>query len=303
MARKQMTAEFYAVHAFNETEFDTFHDLLSAHTEGHAASISLDKKHDKSDADEKYQIRSIKSNSNGSVIMAVFGRCRFKENLEQASAQTEDSDVELLPGHGLVEKNHFLFFKHNNLVVYQKNGNGSGIGKLQRYITLLTKKSIALEAVLTEDSYAKLLNSGPLKKIEASIVAPPFSEIDEESTLHNAIKEFQSDNAKRIKISLSAYANSHLPSSLKESLANLARAGWAKVARATVKANPKANVDITDDAELKDQIIDLLLNKIKKVFEVEMDEKSKVSSQKIWSGLAKAKDESNNQLKAFFDPK
>lgn len=34
-----------------------------------------------------------------------------------------------------------------------------------------------------------------------------------------------------------------------------------------------------------------------------MDEKSKVSSQKIWSGLAKAKDESNNQLKAFFDPK
>ncbi|MEX8192988.1 DUF6731 family protein [Comamonas guangdongensis] len=300
MAVKQMTAEFYAMHAFNPNDFSAFYDFLVENKDGHAPSIALDKKNDGTDADEKYQIRSISTNRSETVIKAVFGRCRFNENLEQASEGSDDKDVELLPGHGLVEKNHFLFFKENNLVVYQKNGNGSNIGKLQRYLVRNLKKEIALEAVLTEDSYRKLLDSGPLKKLEISVVPPPFSEIEEENYLRDVIKEFESDNAKRIKLVLSADAQHPLPPFYKQSLADLTRAGWTKVARATVA--PIANFDKSDDAQLKDEIIDLILNRIKKDFEVVSDDKNKIPSLTIWQGLAKAKDECNQKLKAFFDP-
>lgn len=300
MNKKKITAEFYAMHAFDSDDFDVFYDLLKKHDENHAPSISLDKKSDGSDSDEKYQIRSISANASGTVIKAVFGRCRFNENLEQASEKTDDKDVDLLPGHGLVEKNHFLFFSENNLIVYQRNGNGSGIGKLQRYLIRLTKKNIALEAVLTEDSYKKLINAGSLKRFEASIVPPRFSELEEESSLYEAVESFKSNNATRIKISLSANASSPLPNSYKEDLVNLARAGWAKVARATVK--PSDSVDFSDDAELKDQVIDLISNKIKAEFDVDLDEKNKPAPNEIWRGLAKMKDKCNAQLKAFFNP-
>lgn len=300
MNTKIITAEFYALHAFNAKDFDVLSELLKKHDGAHAPSISLDKKSDGTDADEKYQIRSISASKSGKVVKAVFGRCRFNENLEQASEKTDDKDVELLPGHGLVEKNHFLFFSENNLIAYQKNGNGSGIGKLQRYLTRLTKKNIALEAVLTEDSYKKLIDAGPLKRFEASIVPPKFSELEEESSLYRAVENFKSDNATRIKITLSANAGSPLSNSYKEDLVSLARAGWAKVARATVR--PSNNVDFSDDADLKDQIIDLISNKIRIDFEVKLDEKNKPAPNEVWHGLAQAKDKCNAQLKAFFDP-
>lgn len=109
-------------------------------------------------------------------------------------------------------------------------------GKLQRYLTRLTKKNIALEAVLTEDSYKKLIDAGPLKRFEASIVPPKFSELEEESShLYRAVENFKSDNATRIKITLSANAGTPLSNSYKEDLVSLARAGWAKVAKATVR--------------------------------------------------------------------
>lgn len=290
-----MTAEFYAMHVFDQNDFDLLFNLLNQNKNGHAPSIALDKKPDNTDADEKYQIRSISSNNKGNVFKAVFGRCRYNENLEQASEESEDKEVKLLPGHGLVEKNHFLFYKENNLIVYQKNGNGSNIAKLQRYLALLTKKHIALESVLKEDSYTKLLNSGPLKKLEISIVPPPFAEIEEEHWLYEAIEEFKSDNAKRIKIILSAEKGKSLSESYKTPLTNLTRAGWTKIARATV-----IEQDNSDASKIKDEIIDLLLDKVKQEFTVHFSENKKIDPQDIWRGLAGAKDACNSQLKAYF---
>lgn len=132
------------------------------------------------------------------------------------------------------------------------------------------------------------------------MVPPPFSEISEENFLREVIKDFKSDNAKRIKLVLSADAQNPLPSIYKQSVADLTRAGWTKVARATVA--PAENFDNSDDAPLKDEIIDLILNRIRKEFDVLSDDKNKIPSISIWQGLAKAKDECNANLKSFFDP-
>ncbi|WP_284214946.1 hypothetical protein [Comamonas jiangduensis] len=108
MKKKSMTAEFYAMHALNNNDFSTLFDLLKSNNNSHAPSIALENKSDGTESDEKYQIRSIASNKSETVFMAVFGRCRFNEVLEQASEESDDKEVSLLPGHGLVEKNHFF---------------------------------------------------------------------------------------------------------------------------------------------------------------------------------------------------
>lgn len=295
MSKKTMIAEFYAMHVFNEKDFNLLFDLLNNFKNKHAPSISLEKKDNGEEADEKYQIRSISSNKKGDVFKAVFGRCRYNENLEQASENSDDKEVELLPGHGLVEKNHFLFFKENNLIVYQKNGNGSGIAKLQRYLILVAKKNIALEAVLKEDSYTKLMNSGPIKKLELSILPPPFLEVEEEHSLYEAIKLFKSDNAKRVKIILTAEKGGSISDDYRKPMVDLTRAGLTKVARAVVEKE-----EIDGNSSIRDEIIDLIMNRVKASFTVEVEDGKRADPRLIWQGLAGAKDECNSQLKAYF---
>ncbi|WP_310635810.1 DUF6731 family protein [Delftia acidovorans] len=296
MATKQVTAEFYALHVQNPADESSLLDLLEKHSGNHAPSLPLE-----AGAKEQFQIRSILPNKDKTVFRAVFGRCRYDEALEQASEKTQDKDVKLLPGHGLVEKNHFLFIKSLNLIVYQRNGNGSRIGRLQRYLTRLLRTSLVLEAVLTEDSYSKLEHSGPMKKIELSVTPPSYSEEEQDRFLHEAIRTFKEGNAKRVKLTLVAERNMSLSEVFRAPLIDLARAGCATIARATVSNVDR--VDISDDQEEKDVIIDLILNKITKKFDVEVDAKNKLNVQSIYDGLAKAKNECNQQLKAFFSPK
>lgn len=292
MATKKVTAEFYAFNTINIENKNKLMDFLSAYKDGHAPSLALD-----TGAQEQYQIRSIESNKTETVYKAVFGRCRYNEALEQAGENTIDKDVELLPGHGLVEKNHFLFYKNLNLIVFQFNNNASRIGKLQRYLSRTLQVELTLEAVLAEDSYTKLLNSGPLKRLELSIRLPRFKQDQSDSFLYEAIKNFQNDNAGRVKIVLSPDRGCSLSESLRLPFVNIARAGLATVARA--KTEPAEDLDRNGN-EIKDEIIDLILNKVKKSFDVTVDGSNKINVISLYAGLAGAKDECNEQLRKFF---
>lgn len=122
---------------------------------------------------EDYQVRDIVSLNGGKVYQGVFGRCRF-ETLTQGTTTGDEDDVNLKPNHGLVEKNFFLYYPGQNLVVYQRNSNGSHHSKLQKYLELASENTdTLLEPILTKDSYTKLLsNAVRAKKIDISFTRP-----------------------------------------------------------------------------------------------------------------------------------
>lgn len=276
------TADFYCFEQNNVPKSTALYDLLNAHVGGHAPAHSID------DPNVKYQIRSINRTSSGSVFKAVFGKLRHDGTPEQASEHEDESDVELKPGHGLVEKNHFLFFPDINLVVFQRNGNAGRNSHLQTYLNKPAYSGYVLVPILTRDSYSRLMNGGPMKKLEISLRKPALAMHQEDIILKDYIAMIQNSNAGRMKLVLSASTGESLLDKVKDAAVTLSRFGRTRVARATM----------VEDNE----IIDLVLDRVVKPFQIELQPNGRPDPQSLFSGLAKAKDACSSELKAFFNP-
>ena len=250
---RTFTAEFL-VYTKDEARNSMFlHTILLGNEGKNTAAVELEPG-DK----EKYQIRSISKNAAGTVFKAVFGRCRFGETPEQTTIEGVESDVQLLPGHGLVEKNYFLFFPETNLIVYQRTSSGSSSAKLQRYLNRPQYFGVNLEPILTKNSYERLLNGGGIKKVELSISKPYFSSQDQsDKFIGEAVEMLGSSNANRLKITLSAERNKTLSETLRTPVATLAKFGRTRVARVHMEGE-------NDTPE----VIDLIGDRIKATFTV-----------------------------------
>lgn len=278
---KQFTADFFCFCKNNDRKHSFLSDYLNKYVGGHGPAIELE-----DGSKEKYQIRSIQAPTNRKVFKAVFGRCRYGETPEQASETGEDSDVHLKPGHGLVDKNHFLFYPDLNLVVFQRNGNASRYTHMQRYFNRPTYKGYLLEPVLTQDSYQRLADGGEIKKVELSLLKPAFLLENGDAFLEEIVNIFGTAGAERMKISVSADRDRSLLETLRTSVPKLARLGRARVARVVLKED--------------NEIIDLIADRISQPMQVALGENGRPLPASIFEALAAAKDERKADLKVFF---
>ncbi len=281
-SRRTYTADFYCIEEDGESTTTFLHDLLLAHLDGHAPAHSID------DDAVKYQIRSITANKSRRVFKAVFGKLRRDGTPEQASEDSQDSDVQLKPGHGLVDKNHFLFYADLNLIVFQRNAHAGRNSHLQAYLNRPQYKKVVLVPVLTQDSYSRLMEGGNLKKLEISIRKPAFSLHQEDALLSDCIDMFKNSEAGRLKVVLSADVRGSLKESVKNAAVILSKFSRTKVARATMVDN--------------NEVIDLVMDRIVKKFDVDLLENGRPNPHSVFAGLAQAKDDCNAELKAFFNP-
>jgi hypothetical protein len=280
--KRDYTADFYCFEEGNNRNSTALRDLLAMYNNRHAPAYSIN-----GDALIKYQIRSISSNRDQTVFKAVFGKLRHDGAPEQASENSVESDIELLPGHGLVEKNHFLFFSDINLVVFQRNRNAGSKSHLQAYLNNPTYEKRVLVPVLTQDAYTRLMQGGPLKKVEFSLRKPAFSPDPEDVLLRDFVRVFIDSEATRLKITLSASVGGSLLDNAKEAIVSLAKFGRTSVARATMVDNS--------------EIIDLMLDRVVHRFQVDLlPNGRRPDAQSMFAGLAKAKDACSRQLSAYF---
>jgi hypothetical protein len=279
---KSVYADFYHIEQQGVNQTTVARDLLASHLNGHAPAHSLD------DLNIKFQIRSISHASNdGRIFKAVFGKLRHGETPEQASESTDDADVELKAGHGLVEKNHFLFFSDLNLIVFQRNGHAGRNSHLQAYLNKPTYAHVSLSPILTQDSYSKLLNGDALKKIEISLRKPAATLQQEDTFLKDFIDSFQGQSIGSLKITLSAERQGTLRESLKDALVTLSKFGRTRIARATL---------------VDDNVIDLMLDRVTHKFSVPVQANGRPTPSDLFSGLANAKDQRSDDLESYFNP-
>lgn len=278
---RQYTADFFGFEKNGDKTSTHFADLLKAHDGGHAPAVKLSPTED-----TKFQIRGIRVRPGGNVISGVFGRCRFGEQPEQAAENTDDSDVVLKPGHGLVEKNHFLFFCDLNLLTFQRNEKAGRYSHLQAYLNTPQFQQIALVPVLTEDSYQRLMDGGKTKKLEFSIKRPSVQLDDEDAFLHDYISALSASKAGSAKIVLSASRDGTLADDAKRALVALARYSRIRVARATMY----------DDNE----VIDLLADRIICKMDVELGLNGRPTAESMFQALARAKDDAAPKLRNYF---
>lgn len=279
---RQFTADFFCFCKNEDKRSEYLKNLLEKHVGGHAPATALE-----DGSDEKYQIRSIRAPSNRKVYMAVFGRSKYGEVPEQATETGDESDVELKPDHGLVQKNHFLFYPDLNLVVFQRNGTASRYTHMQRYLNRPTYKGYVLEPVLTRDSYQRLSEGGEIKKVELSLLKPTF-DVDQQSDqfLSEVVNLFGAAGAERMKITVSANRNRSLLELMRTSVPKAARHGRARVARVTMKED--------------NEIIDLIADRISQPMQVTVGDNGRPIPRSVFEELARAKDARKSDLQAFF---
>ncbi len=279
--KRTYTADFFCLEQHDIIKTTVLTDLLKAHVGRHAPALSIN-----GERDVKYQIRSIGVNKTGTIYRAVFGKLRHDGTPEQASEDGDDSDVELKPGHGLVEKSHFLFFPTLNLLVVQRNSHAGRESHFQNYLNTPTYKELALVPILTRDSYTRLLEGGKVKRLEISLKRPAFALAEEDALLKDCVDMFANSNAGRMKLVFSANVGETLKDGVKEAALKLAKFGRTRVARATLAAD--------------NEVIDLILDRVIKTFEVDLQPNGRPDPADIFVGLAKAKDDCAAELKAYF---
>lgn len=280
---KQFKVDFYVVTSEQHRENSVLADLL-ADGRGHTDALALSR-----GEDEHFQIRSIIPINKGKAYKAVFGRCRFGEIPVQGKTDGSEEDVELKPGHGLVEKNHFLFFPDQNLLVYQRNHSGSHYSKFQKYIgQAYGRDVIALEPILTSDSYARLLAPGvKAKRIDISFQQPRDPSLYQQEWTRDAIRLIKSVGGASARITIGVgRTRSTLLGKGKDAAVMLAKAGLAKVAR----------VKVEDQSEP----IDLIADRVVETVQVLLGSNGRPLPEFIYAALDQAKTKRKADLDAFF---
>lgn len=279
---KSFKADFFLVTVDENRNQTDVIELLSAE-DGYTEA-----KAHPADEDERYQVRSIVALPRERGFKAAFGRAKHNEKPVQGTDDGHEEEVELKPGHGLIQKNYFIYYSKRNLLVYQRNSNGSHHSQFQRYLGQVLGKRINFEPILTADNYRKLLaNESPTRKIELSFQKPRDPSLYKGLWMGDAIQLVDDVDgiSAYIKISVGRTSGSLL-GQIKKTAVHAARTGLAKVARIQLA-----------DAE---EPIDLIADRIVATITVPIDKNGRPDVESIYAELDSAVTERRADLKAFF---
>lgn len=239
------------------------------------------------DADERHQVRSIQAVGKGKIFKGVFGRWRNNTMPVQGNEAGEEDDVVLKAGYGLVEKNFFIYYTENNLLLYQRNSSGSHNSRFQRYLSELTGTPIGLEPILTTDSYERIIHGGAPKWIDFSIQPPKDPNFYGDEWSQKAMQLLNGANAYQARMKLSTgRAPQHLLEEMKEAIVSFAKSGRARVAR----------IKLEEDNEP----IDLIADRIVGTCTVDLDKNGRASPDDTYAAIAALRDHHADDLKTFF---
>jgi hypothetical protein len=279
---RKFKIDFYCVTSKGKRKHKVISNALKAiELNGCTEAIALE------GGDEKHQLRSVVSVASGNVIKAVFGRCRYNEELTQGDDTGSEADVPLKPGHGLVEKNYLLFIPNQNLIVYQRNSNGSHHSKLQAYLNRLLGEALVLEPILQRDAYKKLIDGGEVKRFEVSFVAPADATLYEGILTSKATEMLKECGASSGHIKMSVgRKEGGLQDWIKSALQSLARSGLSTVARVKVG-------DV-------DHPIDLIADRLVMPAAVSVNANGRASADDYYAALENARTDASSALETFF---
>lgn len=282
--QRNYKVDFFVITDKANRKHSVVHDLLKNAGTNFTKAHPLDDGHD-----EKFQIRSIVPLGSGKSYKGIFGRCRYGEKPEQGTEDGKETDVDLKPGHGLVEKNYFLFFPDRNLLIYQRNSSGSHYSRLQRYLNLTVGPGhlIALDPILTTDAYKRLINGAEARAIDISFQQPKDASIYKDVFTQDAIKLVNNSGgvSARIRISVGR-TDQRLISKIKDAAVTLARSGLAKVARVQLEGESDP--------------VDLIADRIVETITVNLGENGRPDPDSLYFALDEALTNRRADLKTFF---
>lgn len=276
---KKYTVRFYV--GFSENGAPKISQLLKD-----IYNNSLNKKpipHIKIDG-KSYELRDFISLSDGASFKGVLATVRDDAPHIRKSNGKEET-IKLNKDEGIMEKNHFLYFKKNELLVWQQNNSASFVGRFAQYLSAICKKTVSFDDILTKESWKKL-ESGNIRKFEFKVSRPKSDLIPNPSDWTQ--KSFDLMNgldANSITITTAAKRGKSLAAPTKAIIKNLLQ--FTEIQK--LKVTPEHQ-----------EPIDLLADRISTKINVKMDGKYPILDD-IFNKLDAAKNKKQKELDEHFD--
>ena len=246
MGQKKFGVRFYkgtAAHATTQVS-DILQQLYTGHVAGqpypHVSIGSL-----------AYELRNFTSHNSGVVFTGVLAVLR-----DDAPNIRDDQGVErpidLQPGERLIEKNHFMFFKERQLLVWQVNTRASHISRFENYLHAASGLVLGFDDIITAASF-KRISEGTVKKLEVRIAAPKNPDlIPSDDWTAQAMDMMRGVGATSIKIDVSTRTKKGLMPAVKDVIDRLKDSAEAE----------SIKVKLADESEPIDLVADSIKGKV-----------------------------------------
>ena len=161
---KSFGVRFYQGYFHDQAEANTVHGLLCT---------ILNKQNDGEsppqigDGPMKHELRELASSANGDVIQGVLALVR-DDAPHIREADGGERPIELEDQEGILEKNYFLYYRKQQLLVWQVNGRASHISRFENYLASYAGTPVKFYDILQEGSFERLRN-GLIKSLKFRI--------------------------------------------------------------------------------------------------------------------------------------
>ena len=241
-----------------------------------------------------YEIRDLKKHQGGSYS-GVFAKYRTDDVPHAGSPNGPERLLDLSEHEGLIEKNYFLYQATHELLIYQRNGNGSTTSKLGKYFGEYMGETVVFNPVLQPEPTRRLLRSEAVPvSVDLSIARPTSSDMYSDDDWSDSIMSVLAGaGGVRLKLRITSDARSkneedhHLLGRVKRAVSGFVEGGAATVARVNVEEDGiKHPIDLIADRLISSQ-------------EVEMSGRYPIP-QSMNSALRRARDEEKDALAEIF---
>lgn len=122
------------------------------------------------DGNTTLELREFSSLNAGTVFRGVLATLRNDAPHIRESTGSE-RPIALQANEHLIEKNHFLYFTAQELLVWQVNGQGSHVVRFERYLTHCAGFAVVFADIIAATALARL-QKGVVKRVEMRLARP-----------------------------------------------------------------------------------------------------------------------------------
>lgn len=124
--------------------------------------------------DVRYELRELVSLNNGASFKGVLAVLRDDApHIRKADGREEA--IPLANNEHVIEKNYFLFYRTNELLVWQVNGRASHISRFEHFMTMLAPATVTFDDVINRSSLDRL-EHGTVKRFRLRVARPRNAE-------------------------------------------------------------------------------------------------------------------------------
>lgn len=239
------------------------------------------------DGSVKYELRDMVSLNDGASFKGVLAVLR-DDAPHIRGANGIERDIVLAQDEHIIEKNHFLFYRENEMIVWQVNGKGSHVHRLELYLSQFSNQTITCEDIIDKNSVDRLAR-GVIRGFKFKIAKPKrgVAEIAADDWAFPTLKLLQGSEASSITVDVKTGSRQRgLAGRVKDSIYGLIKSEHVKSMQVRLQ-----NVE---------QPIDLFADCITDAISVQMIGLYP-SRDAIFAELAAAKDRQRSQLDAYFN--